>query len=156
MFRFMIFTSVLLISFSANAAPEFNPARNADMQMKGVDINKNGTAELKEYLRLSELMFVRMDANSDHSVSPKELADARFGKIKKITEEKKLKIANKMIDAMDKDKNHLLSKDEFQQPTRDDFNRTDMNHDMIVTRQEMTANWKRKMAELKALMKKQK
>jgi len=150
MFRFIIFASVLLISYSANAAPKFDPARNAEMQMKGVDINKNGTAELKEYLRIAELMFVKMDANGDHAISPQELANYRFRNIHKVSEERKTKAGINMVQSMDKNNDQLLSKDEYQQPARDEFNRTDLNHDMKVTRGEMTANWKRKMAELKA------
>jgi len=150
MFRFIFFTSLLLITFSAHAAPKFDPARNAEMQMKGVDINKNGSAELKEYLRIAELLFVRMDVNGDHEVSPKELANYRFRNIPKVSEERKMQMGISMVNSLDKNHDHLLNKDEYQQPARDDFNRTDINHDMKITRAEMTANWKRKMAELKA------
>ena len=67
MIRAIFFTSLLFASLSANAAPVFDPARNADMQMKGLDANNNRVAELKEYLHASERVFVQMDVNSDHS-----------------------------------------------------------------------------------------
>ncbi|MBL4774900.1 MAG: hypothetical protein JKY87_02420 [Mariprofundus sp.] len=150
MIRSVFFTSLLFISFSANAAPVFDPAKNADMQMKGLDANNNRVAELREYLHVSERVFVRMDVNSDYAISPKELANFRFRRAAKLSDQQKIRLANNIINLMDKDNNHSLSKEEYLQPARDEFHNTDGNHDMKVTRAEMTANWKRKMAELKA------
>jgi len=120
------------------------------MQMKGLDTNQNRVAELKEYLHGSKLAFAKMDINSDHTISPKELANFRFRRAQKLSKEQKVQLANNIVNLMDKDNNQRLSEDEYLQPIRDEFHSTDLNHDLKVTRAEMIANWKKKMAELKA------
>jgi len=149
MFRFILCAS-LLISSATIAAPGFDPLRNAKMQMHGIDMNKNGTAELREYLYISKMLFTRMDANSDHFLSAKELAGYRFRNQQNMTETQKNSIGLKIVQVMDKNRDQKVSIEEYTQPVRDEFSKTDLDHNMKVSLQELAESWKRRVAELKA------
>ena len=136
-----------LVSFgSAPAAAQSNDKPSKDQAVRLVfqrfDGNGDGKITNAEFMKVGEQDFLAFDANKDGSVSKKEFLDPKPHHLANVSAgdlAEAEKIWAQQFDALDTDKNGVLSEAEHQKAGKRSFAHMDANKDGVITLAEMSA-----------------
>ncbi len=125
--RFLVLVTALACPFVALAA---DPIQDRFQRM---DTNNDGRVDAQEHAAAAQAMFKQLDADLDGSISAEELRLARKAMDEPAGEDE----VRQAMTAMDKNGDGKVDADEHLAMANALFQRTDANHDGVVTLEEM-------------------
>ena len=146
MLRKQMIVTCVALTFSSFAASETLAARRhllsaADAQVaqlvRLMDKNKNGQVSKAEFLQFASEEFTRIDADRSGGLNRKEFSRSHLARGRQSAEYSNVA---QLVAMMDRDRNGVVSKEEFVAFMSVEFDRIDVDRSGALTRQELSTS----------------
>jgi len=131
----------LVIPTAAQAM--YDPIKLADKQFKQMDKNGDGRVSEKEYFRPANHRFKKFDTNKNGKIERQEMYD--FWKNKRKIKTDNINAwegpTNAHYKKHDKNKDDIITLDEYLSASQKRFDALDLNEDKVVTLEELQEHW---------------